>query len=110
MATSYVEIPVQALTQTNETFTLSIRKGFAVAISDEDYKEIDINPDSQIMKDAVEQAAKLYDTEIMSNYANAGLTVTDGDMETATNGGGANSIALTFVQQYKKQWIQQLTL
>jgi hypothetical protein len=77
MATSYVEIPVQTLTQTDETFTLSTRKGFAVAISDEDYKEIDINPDSQVMQDAVEQAAKLYDTAIMAQVVNAGLTITD---------------------------------
>lgn len=95
MATSYVEIPVQALTQTNETFTLTTRKGFAVAISDEDYKEIDINPDSQVMQDAVEQAAKLYDTAIMAQVVNAGLTITDGDMETATNGWTTASIKLT---------------
>lgn len=95
MASSYVEIPVQALTQTDETFTLSVRKGFAVAISDEDYKEIDINPDSQVMQDAIEQAAKLYDTEIMSQVANAGISVTDGDMATPTNGGGTNSIKFT---------------
>ena len=95
MATSYVEIPVQALTQTDETFTLTTRKGFAVAISDEDYKEIDINPDSQVMQDAVEQAAKLYDTAIMAQVVNAGLTITDGDMETATNGWTTASIKLT---------------
>lgn len=95
MASSYVEIPIQSLTQTDETFTLSIRKGFVVAISDEDYKEIDINPDSQVMQDAIEQAAKLYDTEIMKNYTYAGLTITDGDMATASNGGGTNSIKLT---------------
>lgn len=95
MASSYVEIPIQSLAQTNETFTLSILKGFAVAISDKDYKEIDINPDSQVMTDAVEQAAKLYDTEIMSQVVNAGLTITDGDMETASNGGTTNSIKLS---------------
>lgn len=95
MESSYVEIPIQTLTQTDETFTLSIRKGFAVAISDEDYKEIDINPDSQVMKDAVEQSAKLYDTEIFSNYVNAGLTITDGDMETASNGGTTASVKVS---------------
>ena len=95
MANSYAEIPIQGLDQTNETFSLSIYKAFAVQISDVDYKEIDINPDSQIMRDAVEQAAKLYDTEIMSNYIYAGLTIKDGDMETATNGWTTNSIKLT---------------
>ncbi len=95
MASSGVEIPIQTLTQTDETFTLSILKGFAVAISDLDYKEIDIDPDSQVMQDAVEQAAKLYDTAIMAQVVNAGLIVTDWDMETASNGWGTNSIKLT---------------
>ena len=92
MATSYAEIPLSNITQVDETFTLSTRKGFAVAVSDEDYKEIDISPDSQIMRDAVEQAAKLYDTAIMQNYVNAGLTITDSALETASNGGGTNAI------------------
>lgn len=100
MASSYAEIPVSALTQTDEEFQLSVIKGFAVQISDVDYKEIDINPNSQVMQDAVEQAAKLYDTEIMANYANAGLTLTDGDMETATNGGSTNSIILSKTNIY----------
>lgn len=100
MASSYAEIPIQALTQTDETFQLSIHKGFAVQISDLDYKEIDINPDAQVMADAVEQAAKLYDTEIMANYVNAGLTITDGDMETASNGGTTNSIILSKTNIY----------
>lgn len=95
MTSSYSEIPLSELTQTDETFTLSIRKWFAVVVSDEDYKELDINPGSQVMTDAIEQAAKLYDTEIMSNYQYAGLAITDGDMETATNSWGTNSIKLT---------------
>lgn len=92
MATSYADIPLSNLEQIDETFTLTQRKAFAVAISDEDYKELDISPDSQIMRDAVEQAAKLYDTEIMGNYVNAGLTITDSALETASNGGGTNGI------------------
>ena len=47
------------------------------------------------MRNAVEQGAKLYDTEIMSQVVNADLTITDGDMETASNGGGANSIKVS---------------
>lgn len=95
MASSYVEVPVSALTDTDETFTLNERQGFSVAVSDEDYKELNIDPNSQVMRDAVEQSAKLYDTNIMGQYANAGITVDDGNMTTATNGGAGNAIVLT---------------
>lgn len=92
LPSSYSEIPLTELTETDETFSLSVLKGFAVPISDVDYKELNINPDSELMRNAVEQAAKLYDTEIMSQVVNGDLTVTDGDLEAASNGGGANSI------------------
>lgn len=100
MATSYSEIPLSNLEQIDETFILDQRKGFAVVVSDEDYKELDISPNSQVMQDAVEQAAKLYDTEIMGNYVNAGLSVTDGDLETASNGGTTNPVILTKANIY----------
>jgi hypothetical protein len=100
MATSYVEVPVSSLTDTDETFSLNEREGFSVAISDEDYKELNIDPNSQVMKDAVEQAAKLYDTNIMAQYANAGITVDDGDMTSATNGGAGNEVILTKTNIY----------
>ncbi len=95
LPSSYSEIPLTELTETDETFELTILKGFAVPISDVDYKELNINPDSELMRNAVEQAAKLYDTEIMSQVVNGDLTVTDGDLETASNGGGANSIKVS---------------
>ncbi len=95
LPSSYSEIPLTELTETDETFSLSVLKGFAVPISDVDYKELNINPDSELMRNAVEQAAKLYDTEIMSQVVNGDLTVTDGDLETASNGGGANSIKVS---------------
>lgn len=95
LPSSYAEIPLTELTETDETFSLSVLKGFAVPISDVDYKELNINPDSELMRNAVEQGAKLYDTEIMSQVVNAGLTVTDGDLETASNGGTTNSIKVS---------------
>lgn len=95
LATSYSEIPTQAITQTDETFILSYRKAFSVAISDEDYKELDIDPDTQIIRDAAEKFAKEYDTVIMSEYASAGIEITDGDMATATNWGWVNPIILS---------------
>ena len=100
MANSYVEIPLDPLSQTDETFTLTTMKGFAIPISDLDYKEIDINPDSQLLKDAIEQSAKLYDTAIMAQVVNAGLTITDGDMTTASNSGGTNSIKLSATNMF----------
>lgn len=95
MPSSYSEIPTQALVETDEVFTLDNRKAFSVAISDEDYKELKINPDSQIIQDAAEKFAKDWDDVIFSEYANAGYNITDGNMETATNGGSTNSIILT---------------
>jgi len=92
LPSSYAEIPLTELVETDETFQLTVLKGFAVPISDVEYKELNIKPDSEIMRNAVEQAAKLYDTEIMSQVVNYGLIVTDGDLETASNGGGVNSI------------------
>lgn len=95
MATSYAEVPVSSLTDTDETFTLNERQAFSVAISDEDYKELNINPNSQVMRDAVEQSAKLYDTNILAQYANAGITVDDGNMASASNGGAGNKVILS---------------
>ena len=92
LPSSYAEIPLTELVETDETFQLTVLKGFAVPISDVDYKELNIKPDSEIMQNAVEQAAKLYDTEIMSQVVNYGLIVTDGDLEIASNGGSTNSI------------------
>lgn len=95
LATSYSEIPTQEITQADETFILSYRKAFSVAISDEDYKELDIDPDTQIIRDAAEKFAKEYDTVIFGEYASAWIEVTDGDMATATNWGSTNSIILS---------------
>lgn len=100
MPSSYSEIPTQALVETDEVFTLNNRKAFSVAISDEDYKELKINPDSQIIQDAAEKFAKDWDDVIFSEYANAGYNITDGNMETATNGWGANSIILNKANVY----------
>lgn len=95
LATSYSTLVAQDLTQTDETFTLDTRKYFRVDISDEDYKELDLNPDTQIIKDAAEAFAKQYDIKIMSEYASAWIEVDDGDMATATNGGAGNPVILT---------------
>lgn len=100
MPSSYSEIPTQALVETDEVFTLDNRKAFSVAISDEDYKELKINPDSQIIQDAAEKFAKDWDDVIMSEYANAWYAIDDGDMETATNGWAGNEIILTKTNVY----------
>jgi len=95
LATSYSSVTPQDVTEADETFTLDKRFAFAVQISDEDYKELYINPDSRIIRDAAEAFAKEYDTEIMKKYASAGILVRDGDMATASNGGGTNKIILS---------------
>ena len=100
MPSSYSEIPTQALVETDEIFTLSYRKAFSVAISDEDYKELKINPDSQIIQDAAEKFAKDWDDVILSEYANAGYVIDDSDLETTTNGWGTNAMILSKTNIY----------
>lgn len=89
------EIPVTKLVETNETFTLDTFKGFATEISDEEFKEMDIDPNSQVMQDAKEAFARAYDTAIFGTYASASMTVTDWDMTTATNSGSTNPIIVS---------------
>jgi hypothetical protein len=100
MASSYDEVPVQDIIQSDETFTPVTRKAFSVRVSDEDYKLSAVSPDSQVMKDSVEAFARAYDDAIFAQYTNAGITVTDGDMSTATNGGTTNSIICTKSNMY----------
>jgi hypothetical protein len=87
MASGSAEIGITKLVETNETFTLSKFKGFATEISDEEFKEMDIDPNSQVMLDAKDAFARAYDLEIFGNYASASMVVDDGDMTTASNGG-----------------------
>lgn len=100
LSSSYDEIPVQDLVQADETFTPSVRKAFTIRVSDEDYKTINVNPDSQVIQDAAERFAQAYDDEIFAQYANAGTTITDSYMETASNGGGTNAITVSKSNAY----------
>lgn len=95
LASSYDEVPQQDITQSDETFTPTTRKAFSVRVSEEDYKITAVSPDSQIIQDSVEAFASAYDDAIMGQYTAAGITFTDGDMTTATNGGAANSVILS---------------
>ena len=95
MASSYDEVPVQDITQSDETFTPTTRKAFSVRVSEEDYKITAVSPDNQIIQDSVEAFASAYDDAIMAQYTNAGITFTDADMSTASNGGGTNSVTLS---------------
>lgn len=95
MSSSYDEVPVQDITQTDETFTPTTRKAFSVRVSEEDYKITAVSPDNQIIQDATEAFASAYDDAIMAQYANAGITFTDSDMSSASNGGGTNSVTLS---------------
>lgn len=95
LASSYDEIPVQDIVQSDETFTPTTRKAFSVRVSDEDYKIIDVSPDSQIIQDSAERFAAAYDDAIFAQYVNAGITFTDGDMTTASNGGTTNSVTVS---------------
>lgn len=95
LASSYDEVPQQDITQSDETFTPTTRKAFSVRVSEEDYKITAVSPDSQIIQDSVEAFASAYDDAIMAQYTNAGITFTDSDMSSASNGGGTNSVTLS---------------
>ena len=95
MASSYDEVPVQDITQTDETFTPTTRKAFSIRVSEEDYKISAVSPDNQVIQDSVEAFASAYDDAIMAQYTNAGITFTDSDMSAASNGGGTNAVTLS---------------
>lgn len=95
MASSYDEVPVQDITQTDETFTPTTRKAFSIRVSEEDFKISAVSPDNQVIHDSVEAFASAYDDAIMAQYTNAGITFTDSDMSAASNGGGANAVTLS---------------
>lgn len=95
LASSYDEIPVQDLVQSDESFTPTSRKAFTVRVSDEDYKIVNVSPDAQVIQDAAERFAAAYDDAIFAQYVNAGITFTDGDMTTASNGGSTNSVTVS---------------
>jgi len=95
MASSYDEVPVQDINQTDETFTPTTRKAFSIRVSEEDYKISAVSPDNQVIQDSVEAFASAYDDAIMAQYTTAGITFTDSDMSAASNGGGANSVTLS---------------
>lgn len=95
LATASSKVTIQTLTQTNETWTLDNRPHAAWEVANEDMVELDLDPNSQAIQDSVEQYGRDYDTDIMEEYANAGITVDDGDLETATNGGTGNSLIVS---------------
>lgn len=95
LASSYDTLTTEDVVLADETFTLDIRKAWSYKISDEDYIEMKVSPDSELIKSMKDAFANSYDTEIMSEYANAWYTFDDGDMTTATNGWAGNSATLT---------------
>lgn len=96
LASSYSSVPTQELTQTEETFSLDMRYGGSIALSDEDMKEVLTVPSSreQSIRGWQEVIGKLHSADIVGEYANASssLYIRDGDLATASNSGGTNSI------------------
>jgi len=101
MASWSSEIPITKLVETNETFTLDTFKGFATEISDEEFKEMDIDPNSQVMQDAREAFSRAYDTAIFGTYADASMDVDDWDMATTTNGWSGHPIIISKSNVYE---------
>jgi len=95
LPTSYSSVTIQDLEETDETFSLDTRKHFAFELSEEDLVELRIDPESDAIKSGSHAFASDWDDSIFAQHANAGYTVDDGDMETATNGGTGNPVKLT---------------
>ena len=85
LASSYDTLTTEDVVLTDETFVLDTRKAGSYKISDEDYIEMKVSPDADLIKSMKDAFANAYDTEIFLEYANAGYTIDDGDMTTATN-------------------------
>jgi len=100
LATSYSDVTIQSLVESDETFTLDTRKHFAFEVSDEDRIELRVDPQSQAIQDGAEAFASDWDDSIMAQHANATYTVDDGDMETASNGGTGNAVILSKTNIY----------
>lgn len=100
LLSSYDTLTTQDVVLTDETFVLDKRKAFSYKISDEDYREMKVDPDSDLIRSARDAFANEYDTEIFLEYANAWYTVDDWDMETATNWGAGNAIILSKTNIY----------
>lgn len=100
LATSYSDVTIQNLIESDETFTLDFRKHFAFELSDEDRIELRADPETQAIQDGAEAFAKDWDDTIMSQHASALYTLDDGDMETATNGGAGNAVILSKTNIY----------
>ena len=96
LATSYSTFTPQDIAITDETFVLNLRKYAAISISDEDYVTMRINPDNHFLKEMADGFAKEYDTEIMKQYANAGLAVANTDL-----GGAGTNITVTAANVYE---------
>lgn len=100
LASSYDTLTTQDVVLADETFVLDKRYAASYKISDEDYLEMKVNPDNELIKSFKDAFANIYDTEIFKQYAAAGLEITDGDMMTATNGWSTASIILSKTNIY----------
>lgn len=109
LASSYDSVTIQDIVEADETFVLDTRKHFAVSVSNEDYKEMLVNPNPQILKDWAQAFANDYDTKIMSEYANAWIVADDATASTATNWWAWNPVILSKTNIYDfVTWISQL--
>lgn len=82
----------QDITTSNETFVLDQIRYFAYRLNITDSIETYIDPKNQTYVDIKEGFANEVDKSIFGQYQNAGYTLADADMETASNGGGTNAI------------------
>lgn len=90
----------QDITTTGEDFSLDQYRYFAFDIALDEDIETYIDPKSQAYVDAKEGFSNEFDKAILGHYVDAGYTIDDGDMETASNGGTGNAIAVSKANIY----------
>ena len=90
----------QDITTTGEDFSLDQYRYFAFDIALDEDIETYIDPKSQAYVDAKEGFSNEFDKAILGHYVDAGYTIDDGNMETASNGGAGNAIAVAKTNIY----------
>ena len=92
LLSSYDTLTTQDVVIEDETFVLDKRYAASYRIADEDYLEMNLNPDNELIKSFKDAFANVYDKEILGQYVSAGYELADGDMEAASNNWGTNPI------------------
>ncbi len=89
LANSYASLTPQDVVLTDETFTLDTLEGGSYEISELDYIEMNVSPDSALITSLRQAYADKFDTKIFAEYSNAAYTADSGTISQWTAGSAA---------------------